>query len=124
MFGQQRDILGALAQSGDAQGQCVNAEEKVLAKAFFRHHVAQVLMGSGNEANINHPVADFAQTAKAFFFQHLQQLGLHLHINVADFIKEDRSFVGNFQQSTLGGDGAGEGAFFVPEQFGFQKLAA
>ena len=54
--------------------------------------------------------------------EHLQQLGLHGEGELADFVEEEGPLVGQLKHAGLAALGrAGEGAFFVAEQFGFHK---
>jgi hypothetical protein len=53
--------------------------------------------------------------------QDAEQLGLKLHGDVAHFVEENGSFIGEFEASNFLIDGAGEGAFFVSEEFTFQQ---
>ena len=53
--------------------------------------------------------------------RHAQQFGLELRRHLGDFIQKNRAAVGHFKAADALGDGAGERAFFVPEQFAFQQ---
>ena len=80
-------------------------------------------MGGGNQPDVDRLVAHIAHTAKYPVFQHLEQLGLDLKVDVANFVEEHGSVVGHLQQSLLGTDRAGKRAFGMAEEFGFEQLA-
>ena len=56
------------------------------------------------------------------FLNGAQQLGLQARIHLADFVEQQRAAVGFFEFADAPGDGAGEGALLVAEQFGFEKV--
>ncbi len=56
------------------------------------------------------------------FFQHAQQLGLHGERHVADFVQKKRAAGGLLEFSDVPRGRAGEGTFFVAEQFRFDQL--
>src|SRR5262249_24795471 len=53
--------------------------------------------------------------------QDAEQLGLQLQRDVADFVQEERSLVGQLETTSLRADGAGEGALLVTEQLTLQQ---
>ncbi|MPM45001.1 hypothetical protein SDC9_91686 [bioreactor metagenome] len=54
--------------------------------------------------------------------QHAQQLDLDGQRQVADFVKEQGASIGGFEPADLGGEGSGEGAFFMTEEFAFHQV--
>ena len=55
------------------------------------------------------------------FFAHVK-LGLHGEGHVADFVEKNCSVFGLFEFSQMPSGGAGEGTFFVSEEFGFDEF--
>ena len=53
------------------------------------------------------------------FFQHAQQLGLHSHGHVADFVQKERAAFGLFELANVTSGSSSECAFFVAEELGF-----
>ena len=51
-----------------------------------------------------------------------QQLGLQAGVHLADFVEQQGAAVGLLELADAAGDGAGEGALLVAEQFGFQQV--
>src|ERR1039457_1712048 len=80
-------------------------------------------MGGGDQANVDGLVMNVFHTAKYAVFQHLEQLGLDLKVDVPNFVEEHGSAIGPFQQSLLGIDRAGKCAFGMPEELGLEQLA-
>ena len=54
--------------------------------------------------------------------QHPQQVNLHLHRNIAHFVKKEGSGIDHFKAALLGIFGVGEGAFLVAEELALQEL--
>ena len=52
-----------------------------------------------------------------------QQFRLKAKIHLADFVEQQRAAVGLLEFADAAGDSAGEGAFFVAEEFGFQEIS-
>ena len=59
---------------------------------------------------------------KRAVLEHAQQFHLDGERHVADFIEKQGAAVGLFEAAGAAGDGAGERAFFVAEQFAFQQI--
>ena len=56
------------------------------------------------------------------FLQHAQQLDLHGQAHVADFVEEQRAALGQLEAPLAGGNGAGECALLVAEQFALEQV--
>ena len=80
-------------------------------------------MRGRDQANVDGAIADVAQSPEIMFFENLQQLGLHLQVDVANLIQKNGAVIGDLQKPLFGGDGAGERSLFVTEQLGFQEFA-
>ena len=63
-----------------------------------------------------------ADAGKRSVLQHAQQFHLDGKRHVADFVEEKRAAVRLFEASGAAGDGTGERAFFVAEEFAFQQI--
>src|SRR5215471_9119128 len=83
-------------------------------------HLLQVPVSSRNHAYIHLLSARAAQPLKLALLQDAQQFGLQVERNVTHFIQKQGSFICQLESSWLSHDGAGEGAFFVPEQLTLQ----
>jgi len=105
MLSQQRNVLHALGQRGQAQADHVQAVEEVIPKEPLGHARLQVLMRGGNHPHtaLHRLVAPHA--VEVTFGQHPQQPRLHLGRHVADLLLQ-----GTGQG---GGDGLGHGGAHV-----------
>ena len=65
------------------------------------------------------PVA--AEALDLLLLKRAQEFGLQVEGKLADFVEEERAFVGEFEAADLARDGAGEGAFLVAEEFAFDQ---
>ncbi len=120
--GEGEDIVLALTQRRNLQVDDVQAIEKVFAEAASRTSSARsrlevammrMLTGDGLAAAdaVDHALLDGAQ-----------ELRLQAHFHFADFIEEQRAAVGLFELADAAGDGAGERAFLVAEEFGLEEV--
>src|SRR5690606_30944420 len=91
MRGQQRNVLAPLAQRRQAQVDHVETIEKILAELAAFHALAQVLVGGGDDADVDMPVAGAAHGAHRAFLQHAQQLHLRARRHVTDLVQEQRA---------------------------------
>src|SRR5262249_12956821 len=82
----------------------------------------EVLMRRRDQPHVHRAVARFAEAAEALLFENLQQLRLHLQIDVADLVEEHRAAMRGLEQTVLGADRAGERATLVAEELRFKEL--
>src|SRR6185437_13935861 len=64
-----------------------------------------------------------ADPAELPVLQQLQKLGLQAQVEFGDFIEKESAAMGQFHTPWFRSVSAGEGAFFVPEEFAFQQRA-
>ena len=62
-----------------------------------------------------------AEAFEFLFLQDAQEFGLQLERDVADFVQEKGAAIGELEAADFLVDGAGEGAAFVAEEFGFEQ---
>src|ERR1035438_1931799 len=115
IFGQQADIVGTLAERGDADGDAVEAVIEILAKLFLGDHASEVAIGGGDDAPGDMDDLLAADAVELAFLEDAQQFGLGSAVEIADFVEEDGAAVGLFEFAAAGGGGAGEGTFFMSE---------
>ena len=73
------------------------------------------------EADVHFERFRAAEALEFALLQDAQQLHLHGGGHVADFVEEERAFVGQLEFSGLARSGAGEGALFVAEKLAFEQ---
>ena len=122
MFRQRNNILRPLAQRRHAQLELAEAMKQILAEAAVLHCGFQILVGRGDDAHVNFDLAVPAQTVERLTVEHAQQFDLSLQLQFADFVEEQRSLVGQFEQPGLGRIGAAESAFFISEEFALDEI--
>ena len=116
MTRQDIDITLPCTQRRQANREYVQAIKQVQAKTVFVNRFLQVLVSRGNDADINLDRLGTADAVDFALFQHLEQLGLQLQVEIADFIQEQGSAVGHFNLALLGSDGTGKRALLMAEQ--------
>ena len=90
-----------LAQRRDIDRHHVKPVIKVLAKRALLERRAQVAIGGGNQPDINLHGTRAAQSLELALLQDAQQLDLRGRRNIADFVQEQRAFIGQFELSRL-----------------------
>ena len=58
-------------------------------------------MGGRDQPHVDVPVAHVAQAPEALLFEHLEELGLHAEVHVADLVEEQRPAVRDLEQPGL-----------------------
>jgi len=122
LAGEVRDILHAVAQRRDLDGDDVEAEEQVLAEFLALDAFLEVPVGGGDDADVDLDGAVAADAFEFAFLEDAQELGLDLGRDFADFVQEDGAVVGEFEAALALGDGAGERALFVAEKFALDEV--
>ena len=116
MLGEQRDVVLAIAQRRQRNGDDVKAVEQILAELAFLHQLPQIHVGRGEDPDVHLDRFHPAEPHEVALLDHAQQLGLGLERNGADLVEEDAAPIGEIEQSFLRIDGAGERALHVAEQ--------
>ena len=99
----------------------VDAVVEILAELAFSDELGQILMGGEDEAGAERDEPVAAQAAELHLLQDAEELDLGKEAQIADFIEEERAVGGLLEVAFAGGDGAGEGAFLVAEELGFDE---
>ena len=115
------DVAATLAQGRQLQGDDVQAVIQVFTELAGLGQVFQVAVGRGDQAHIDLLRLHRTYAAYLAFLQHTQQSSLGFQRQFANFIEEQRTAIGGLHQAGAPGAGAGERAFFVAEQFGFDQ---
>ena len=101
MRGQKRDVLGAFAQRGQRDGEDVEEEIQVLAETPGHDLARQVAAGAGDDADIDPPLAVFADAGDGLVAQRVQQPPLKFERQVGDLFQEQRAAVRQFEPPGL-----------------------
>ncbi len=74
--GDQRDVLGAFAQGRGLQAKNIQPVVQVLSETPAPDRVAQILMGGGDDPDVDGDGLGAAETKYLALLQHAQQTGL------------------------------------------------
>ena len=100
---EQGDVLAPLAEQGKRHRDHVEPEEEVLAEAPEGDLVLEVLVGGGDDPDVQADGPCAAHAQDAAFLDDVQQLDLHARGHLADLVEEDRAARGGFEEADLGG---------------------
>ena len=101
----------------------IDAIEQILAESAVFDFRFQLAVGGADHAHFHFLVFLGADAAELAVLQQLQQLGLQAQVELGDFVEKEGAAMGHFHAPRLRSVGAGEGAFFVSEEFAFQQRA-
>ena len=121
MIDQRRNVFAALAQRRQLDVKDVETIEEVGAELPFLDEQLEVLVGGGDDAEIDLDGLVAADAHDLALLQDAQQVGLRLEADVADLVEEDRAAFGDFELALLAVLRSGECAFLVAEQFAFEQ---
>ncbi len=121
MADQQWDIFAALPQRWRADGENIQPVEKVTSKFALSDTFRQVAVRRCHHPHLHLDRVVAPQTFELLILEHAQQLGLEFGRNLTDLVKKQRSPVCQLDPPDLAADGAGEGAFLMPEQFALKQ---
>ena len=105
VLGEQRDVVAPVAQRRDRHGDDVQAVVEVLAEAPLAHGGPQILVGGGDQAQVDlqRPPAEPLDLA---LLQHAQELDLDVRRDLADLVEEQRAAVGLHEAAVVALGGA------------------
>jgi hypothetical protein len=95
---------------------------EVLAEFLARDRLFEVLVGGGDQANVDLDRARSAEPLELTLLQHAQDLGLGRGRHVADLVEEQRAFVRQLEPADALAVGTGEGAALVAEELGLEQV--
>src|SRR5882762_8828898 len=118
ILGQQRDVVGSVAERGDFDGNDIQPIVKVLAELALRDGAFQVAIARGQDADVHGDWLVASDPLELSFLQHPEQGGLGFGRQLADLVEEDRSALSRFETPDPALHGTGEGSLLVAEQLG------
>ena len=96
--------------------------KEVFAEAARRDEVLQILVGCGNDPDVDLDRGMAADTVELSVCEDPQQARLRSGRHVADLVEEKRAAVGLLEAALTLGRGPGKGTLLVSEKFGFDQL--
>ena len=118
---QQRDVLPALPERGEVNGDHVQAVEEVLPERAVAHGGLQVFVGGRDEAHLHLHVLGVPHPPDLPLLDGAQELDLEQGRDFGDLVQEQRSAVGGGEEADLVGHRAREGSLDVPEELGLHE---
>jgi len=120
--GEERDVLGALAQGRQVDGEDAQPVPEVAAELAARHHLRQIAVGRGDDPHVDGHAALRADALERAVLQDAQQPHLRCGRELADLIEEQRPRVGALEPALPRRDRAGEAPLLVAEELGVHEL--
>ncbi|GAB3484895.1 hypothetical protein GCM10027398_44490 [Azotobacter salinestris] len=108
--GPRGDVGAALAQRRHGDGEDVEPVIEILAEAALLYHASQVVVGGGEDAQVDLVGEVTADPFEALLLEHPQQLGLHGQGQLADLVEKDGAAVGHLETPAPLVGRPGEGA--------------
>ena len=121
MAGDEGNVFRPLLKRRRIDAHYVDAVVEILTELAFGDQLGQILVGGEDEARAQRDELVRAEAAELHLLQNAEQLDLREEAEVADFIEEERAVGGLLEVAFAGADGAGECAFFVAEELGFDQ---
>ena len=115
MVGQQRQILQAVAQRRERDGDDRQPEEEILAEAPLGNLQAQILLGRRHDPQVELDRLGRAHPADLPLVERAQQLGLHVERQIVQLVDEQRAALAHLERAAALVGGAGEGPLLVAE---------
>ena len=116
------NVVLARAQCGELDADDVEAIKQILAKIACSHGFFERAIRGSDDAHIGRHGRIAAHALKGTALEDAQNFRLCGGGHVADFIEEQRAAVALLKLADALGVGAGERAFFVPEEFALQQM--
>ncbi len=88
MVQEQRQVTVTFAQGRNDDRDHIDAIEEVLSEAALADHVFEIIIGCGNEPEIDLLDRSSAQSLGRVLLQHTQQFGLQVLVESADLVEE------------------------------------
>ena len=121
MLGEQRDVVGALAQCRQADRNHVDPIVEILPELPVGDHLAEIAVGGRDDADVGLDLVGAPHPPELPFLQDPQDLHLQHRAHLADFVEEDRALVGDLDQALPVRVGAGERSAHVAEQLRIEQ---
>ena len=121
MGGDLRNVFRMILERRRIDAHDIDAVVEILAEFALGDHLAEILMGGEDEAGPQRDEAVAAQAAELALLQNAQELDLGVEAEFADFVQEEGAVAGLLEEAFAGAYGAGEGAFLVAEELGFDQ---
>jgi hypothetical protein len=99
----------------------IDSEEEIFAESIFHYEPLQVLIGSGNDSEIQRDAPFSPEAVTLLVLDHPQDLGLAIGAQVTDLIEKNRPAVGESQLAIIRGVRSREGAPLIAKELALEK---
>src|SRR5581483_1903732 len=117
IFGEEGNVIGALAERGHCNLDHRNSEIKIFAESAFADHLLEVAVGGADDANVDGMGNIRSQARDSSLLQGAKKFGLKRQGEIADLVDKNCAAVGFFEAAATRLAGSGEGAALVTEKF-------
>src|SRR5262245_62799186 len=121
VVGEEWNIVAALPQRRQDDGHDAQAVEEVLPEFSFGDERRQVLVGGGDEPDVDLDALRPANPPDLALLEHPQELRLHARADLTDLVEKARSAVRRLEEPSLVGQRAGERALDVAEELALEQ---
>ena len=104
------------------QDQPLQAKIQIFTKPPFRHAALKILIGGGDDPDIDGRGAAGSHTIECPILQHPQQFALMVETQIADLIQKDSSLMREFEIAFPIRERAGETSAHMAEQFTLKEF--
>src|SRR5258708_19414284 len=119
---QKGHVFPSVAQRRNLEVDHVQAVVQIIAEAALTHQRQEFNVGSSYDAHVDFQLLSAAETHEFALLNHAQKLGLRLGADGGDFVKKYRALIGDFEESLLGSNRAGERALHMAEELRLQEV--
>jgi len=99
----------------------VDAVIEVFAKSALADGILELVIGGGDQADIDFDGAGAAEAHEGAFLEDAQDFGLHAGGHVTDFIQKNGATAGALEQALFAAAGIGKGSGLVTEELALQE---
>src|SRR5690606_22248460 len=99
MLREQEHVVAARAERRDVDAHDVDPVEQVLAETLLRDLLVEIAVRRGDDARVELELLRRPERANLALLQGAQDLRLHAHGHLADFVEEERALV-RFHEQT------------------------
>src|ERR1700728_236827 len=121
MANEQRNVLPALAQAGDAQAQHIETKVKIAPERALHHSLLEIAVGGCEDSHVNWNSTSAAHRANFLLLDGSQHFRLQIDGKFSDFIEEDGSAFSHGHESIFCLIRTGESALHVAEKLALDQ---
>jgi len=123
LVGQGEDILPPLAQRRNVNADDIEPVEEVRAEEAPLDGLLQIPVGGHQQAEVQLDALVAGEALNGFLLNELEELGLDVGGELADFVQEEGAVVGQLDLADLAGAGGpGEGALLIAEELRLDEV--